>query len=130
MARNTLVLIKDEKDSGQLRRLADLTLALKPILDELPDFPDLGLELREYAVLKMDTGPSAVTEKFRLSLGDVRAEVVIEASGWAGRPPTRCATRTRPDLVPTVEILDIHRRPRMGRSARRAWSYARTPRQP
>lgn len=68
IARNTLILIKEERDSGRLRRLADLTLALKPILDELPDFPDLGLELREYAVLKRDTGPSTITEKFRLSL--------------------------------------------------------------
>jgi hypothetical protein len=63
-----LVLIKDEKDSGRLQRLADLTLALKPILDALPGFPDLGLELREYAVLKRDTGSSAVTEKFRRSV--------------------------------------------------------------
>lgn len=68
IARNTLVLIRDADDAKQLQRLADLTLALKPVLDQLSDFPDLGLELREYAVLKRDIGTSAVTEKFRLGL--------------------------------------------------------------
>ena len=66
IAHSTLALIEQEDDAQCLRALADLTLTLKPLLDELPAYPDLGLELHEYAVLKSED--SGVANKFRTSI--------------------------------------------------------------
>lgn len=68
IARELLTLVQQESEPRRLQMLADLTLALKPLLDQLPDYPDLGLELHEYSLLKPDH--SRVAEKFRKSLAE------------------------------------------------------------
>jgi hypothetical protein len=61
-----IILIR-RKTSQRLRMLADLTLALKPLLDDqLSDYPDLGLELHEYPLLKSEHAGAA--EKFHTSV--------------------------------------------------------------
>jgi hypothetical protein len=46
--------------------LQNLTLALKSLVDELPSYPDLDLELHEYALPKSED--SVATDKFRASV--------------------------------------------------------------
>lgn len=50
----------------RLRQLSALTLTLKPIIDEFSEYPDLGLELHEYALLK--SGGSRAAESFDASI--------------------------------------------------------------
>lgn len=65
-ARHLFQIIESEADKRRLRQLAAVTLALKPLLDELPAYPDLGLELHEYVLLKSDG--AKVAERFHDSL--------------------------------------------------------------
>jgi hypothetical protein len=54
IARDVFELVEHEDSKPHLHDLAALTLALKPLLDELPDYPDLGQDLHEYALLKSE----------------------------------------------------------------------------
>jgi len=57
--------VEHDDDEHRLRDLADLTLALKPLLDELPNYPDLGQDLHEYALLKSE-GEETEAERVRV----------------------------------------------------------------